>query len=252
MGSISKQFTAASVVLAAEQGFFSLDDNVRKYIPELPDYGHPITLRQMLHHTSGLRDFFALLYLSGRNPADFHSQEELLDLIVHQKGLNNIPEDEFIYSNTNYFLLGEVVKRATRKSLADFASENIFRPLGMTHTRFYDDHTFVLSGRVSAYDPGNDGRFLVDWSTSYDTVGAGGLVSSVDDLLLETFTRTSWERERWSKICRPLACSMTASRTVTLLAFNWARIAACPSLNTMARFSDTGMQFCASRSSGLR
>jgi CubicO group peptidase (beta-lactamase class C family) len=184
MGSVSKQFTAASVVLAAEQGFLSLDDNVRKYVPELPNYGHPITLRQMLHHTSGLRDFFALLYLSGRSPADFHSQAELLDLIVHQKGLNNIPGDEFIYSNTNYFLLGEVVKRATRKSLADYASENIFQPLGMFHTRFYDDHTVVVPGRVSAYDPGNNGYFLVDWSTSYDTVGAGGLMSSVDDLLL--------------------------------------------------------------------
>ena len=184
MGSVAKQFTAASVVLAGEQGFLSLDDNVRKYIPELPDYGRAITLRQMLHHTSGFRDFLTLLDISGRHESDLHSKDEMLDLIVRQKGLNNVPGDEYIYSNTNYFLLGEVVQRATKKSLAKFAVENIFQPLGMVHTRFYDDHNLVLPGRVPAYDPGSNGSFLVDWSTTYDTVGAGGLMSSVDDLLL--------------------------------------------------------------------
>lgn len=184
MGSISKQFTAASVVLAAEQGFLSLDDNVRKYIPELPDYGHPITLRQMLHHTSGLRDFLTLLFLSGRSDGDLHTRDEMMDLVVRQKGLNNIPGNEFLYSNTNYFLLGEVVRRATKKSLAEFSAEDIFKPLGMVHTRFYDDHTLVVPGRVPAYGPGSNGTFLVDWSTNYEIVGAGGLMSSVDDLLL--------------------------------------------------------------------
>lgn len=184
LGSLAKQFTAASVVLAAEQGFLSLDDDVRKYLPELPDYGHVITLRQMLHHTSGLRDFLALFYLSGQEMANVHTNEEILDLISRQRGLNNIPGDEFIYSNTNYFLLGEVVRRATKKSLAQFAVENIFQPLGMKHTQFYDDRTRVVSGRVAAYYPAPDGRFLVGWSTNYETVGGGGLMSSVDDLLL--------------------------------------------------------------------
>ncbi len=184
MASVSKQFTAASVGLAAEQGFLSLDDDVRKYIPELPDYGHAITLRQMLHHTSGFRDFETLMYLSGRDLADLHSKEEMVSLITRQKGLNNIPGEEWIYSNTNYFLLAEVVKRATKKSLAEFAEENIFRPLGMVHTRYYDDRSLVLAGRVAAYDPGRDGKFLVDWSTNFDTVGPGGLMSNVDDMLL--------------------------------------------------------------------
>jgi CubicO group peptidase (beta-lactamase class C family) len=184
MASVSKQFTAASVMLAAEQGLLSLNDDVRKYIPELPDYGHVITLRQMLHHTSGFRDFETLMYLSGRDLADVHSREEMLDLITRQKGLNNVPGEEWVYSNTNYFLLAEVVKRATKKSLAEFAVENIFHPLGMVHTRFYDDHTVVVPGRVAAYDPGTDGKFLVDWSTNFDTVGPGGLMSSVDDMLL--------------------------------------------------------------------
>src|SRR5271156_5352909 len=111
MGSVSKQFTAASVVLAAERGYLSLDDDVRKYIPELPDYGHVITLRQMIHQTSGFRDFLTLLYLSGHDRADFNSPEEIFKIVVRQKGLNNIPGEEWIYSNTNYFLLGMVVKR---------------------------------------------------------------------------------------------------------------------------------------------
>ena len=183
MGSVSKQFTAASVVLAAEQGSLSLDDDIRKYIPELPGYGHVITLRQMLHHTSGLRDFETLLVIAGRHPGDLHSKDEMIDLIAHQKSLNNLPGDEFVYSNTNYFLAGEAVARATKKSLAEFAAENIFRPLGMAHTRFYDDHTFVVPGRIPAYGAGANGDFLVDWSTNFDIVGPGGLMSSVDDLL---------------------------------------------------------------------
>jgi CubicO group peptidase (beta-lactamase class C family) len=183
MGSVSKQFTAASIVLAAEQGHLTLDDDVRKYLPELPNYGYRITLRQMLHQTSGFRDFLDLVFISGRNAADLASPAEILKLIARQKGLNNVPGDEWVYSNSNYFLLGEVVHRATGKSLADFAAENIFRPLGMSHTLFYDDNTLVVPNRVAAYDPGQEGNFLVDWSTSYDIVGGGGLMSGVDDLL---------------------------------------------------------------------
>lgn len=184
MGSVSKQFTAAAVVLAEEQGYLALDDDVRKYIPEIPDYGHVITLREMLHHTSGFRDFLALFVLAGHDVAEVHAEAEIIDMIARQKGLNNVPGEEWLYSNTNYYLLGVVIERATKKSLAEFTGENIFKPLGMTHTRFYDDHTLVLPERVAAYDPGKDGRFLVDWSTGYDVVGAGGLMSTVDDLLL--------------------------------------------------------------------
>lgn len=187
MGSVSKQFTAASIVLAAEQGHLSLDDDVRKYLPELPDYGRRITLREMLHQTSGFRDFLDLVFISGRNAADLASPAEILELIARQKGLNNVPGAGWVYSNSNYFLLGEALQRATGKSLAHFAAENIFQPLGMTHTLFYDDNTLVVPHRVAAYDPGQQGNFLVDWSTSYDIVGGGGLMSSVDDLL-------SWDR----------------------------------------------------------
>src|SRR6202789_1046191 len=98
MGSVSKQFTAASVVLAAEQGFLSLDDDVRKYVPEIPSYGKTITLREMLHHTSGLRDILGLLLLAGRNFEDIHPTPELLDLLSRQKNLNYQPGEEFLYS----------------------------------------------------------------------------------------------------------------------------------------------------------
>ena len=184
MGSVSKQFTAASLVLAAEQGLLSLDDDIRKYVPEIPSYGKPITLRQMLHHTSGFRDILSLLFLAGRNSEDIHPTSELLDLLSRQKALNFTPGDEFLYSNTNYFLMSVVIRRATGKPLSEFAEENIFKPLGMTHTSFYEDRTVVLPGRVAAYAPRPGGGFRVDWSTNYDMVGGGGLMSSVDDLLL--------------------------------------------------------------------
>jgi len=190
MASVSKQFTAASVVLASEQGFLSLDDDIRKYIPELPAYGHIITLRQMLHQTSGFRDFLALTYLAGRDISEL-SSPDALKLIVRQKALNNLPGEEFIYSNTNYFLLGIVVKRATHKSLGEFAAANIFRPLGMIKTLFYEDGGVVVANRVAAYDPGKAGDFRVDWSTTFDIVGSGGLLSSVNDLLL-------WDRNFYS------------------------------------------------------
>jgi CubicO group peptidase (beta-lactamase class C family) len=184
MASVSKQFTAASIVLAAEQGFLSLDDDIHKYFPELPDYGQSVTLREMLHHTSGFRDYLDLLQVSGRNILDVHTAAELLDLIARQKAPNFSPGSEFSYSNTNYFLLAQVIKRATQKPLSVFAEENIFRPLGMSHTRFYDDRSVVVPGRVPAYEPGRGGSYNVGWSTNFDGVGDGGLMSSVDDLLL--------------------------------------------------------------------
>ncbi len=185
LGSVSKQFTAAAVLLAAEQGFVALDDDIRKYVPELPTYyGRSITLRQMLHHTSGLRDFEVLTYLSGRDGSEPFSKDEILDLIARQKGLNNAPGDAYLYSNTNYFLLGEAVGRATKQSLAAFAKKNIFDPLRMIHTQYYDDRTRVVPGRIPAYSPNAKGGFVVNWSLNWDIVGAGGVMSSVDDLLL--------------------------------------------------------------------
>src|SRR5437879_13323435 len=98
--------------------------------------------------------------------------------------MNYATGDEFLYSNSNYCLMSVVIHRATGKTLSAFAEENIFKPLGMSHTRFYEDHSVVVPGRVAAYEPGKDGKFVVDWSTNFDKVGDGGLMSSVEDLLL--------------------------------------------------------------------
>lgn len=184
MASVSKQFTAASAVLAAEQGYFSLDDDIRKYIPEIPAYAHPVTIRRMLHHTSGFRDILGLLDLAGRNFEDVHSTPEMLDLLSKQKSLNFNPGDEYSYSNTNFFLISVLIQRTTKKSLAQFADENIFKPLGMIHTHFHDDRFAVSPGRVSAYAPGDKTPFNLDWAPNFDKVGDGGLLSTVDDLLL--------------------------------------------------------------------
>ncbi len=171
-------------MLAAEQGLLSLDDNIRKYIPELPDYGHPITLRQMLHHTSGLREFYSLLGLGGRSRYDHQTQDAAIKLIVGQKALNFDPGTHYAYSNSNYILLAEVINRAAKKPLSAFAEEHIFQPLGMTYTRFYDDNKVVLPDRVSGYSVAEDGHFTVNWSINFELVGAGGLMSSVEDMLL--------------------------------------------------------------------
>ena len=171
-------------MLAAEKGLLSLDDDIRKWIPEIPSYGHIITLRHMLHHISGIRDEIGLMSLAGEHVEDVHSTAEMLDLIARQKALNFASGDEYQYSNSNFFLLAEVVHRAAGVPFSRFADENIFKPLGMTHTRFYDDRTVVLPGRVAAYSPRHNGGFRVDWSTNFEKVGDGGLMSSVEDMLL--------------------------------------------------------------------
>src|SRR5262245_37868897 len=134
IGSDSKQFTAASALLLAAQGKLSLEDDVRKYIPELPTYQKPITIRHLLHHTSGLRDYAALFGLAGINTDDVSTEDDALKMIVRQKALNFTPGDEWLYSNSGYFLLSIIVKRACGKTLAEFAKEQIFDPLGMKST----------------------------------------------------------------------------------------------------------------------
>ena len=182
VASISKQFTAFAVALLAEDGKLSLDDDVRKYIPELPDYGHRITLRHLIDHTSGVRDQWELLGMAGwRYPDDIFTQQDVLDIVIRQKALNFNPGDEYTYSNAGYTLLAIVAQRVSGKSLREFADERMFKPLGMTRTHVHDDHTMIVPGRTSAYDMGKDG-----WHISipaFDTHGATSLFTTVGDLL---------------------------------------------------------------------
>src|SRR6266446_6306761 len=152
IGSTSKQFTAASILLLEKQGKLSVTDDVRKYIPELPSYGQKITILQLLNHTSGLRDYLTLMELAGINTDSVTIDEDALQMIFRQKALNFAPGSDWLYSNTGFFLLSIIVKRVSGKTLREFAAENIFAPLEMSHTQYRDDHTSLIPNRALAYD----------------------------------------------------------------------------------------------------
>ena len=181
-GSVSKQFTATAILLLEQQGKLSLDDDVRKYIPELPDYGDPIKLRQMLHHTSGLRDWGAIAELTGwPRSSKFYTNEDALEIIARQKHLNNKPGDEFLYSNSNYNLLAIIVQRVSGLTLAAFTRKYIFEPAGMVHTQWRDDPNRVVANRAIAYSKSGN-SFKTDMPNEY-VYGNGGLLTTTEDLL---------------------------------------------------------------------
>jgi CubicO group peptidase (beta-lactamase class C family) len=182
VASISKQFTAMSILLLEQQGRLSIDDDVRKYIPELPDYGKRITLRNLLGHTSGIRDQWTLLRIAGWRDDDLITEDDVMWAVTRQRALNFNPGDEYLYSNSGFTLLAVIVKRVSGHSLRDFADEQIFKPLGMTHTHFHDDHTMVVPNRTSAYLPRQGGGWRVSIPV-FDTYGATSLFTSAEDLL---------------------------------------------------------------------
>ena len=210
VASVSKQFTAMAVALLARDGKLSLDDDIRKHVPEVPDYGHKITIRHLLHHTSGLRDQWDLLIMSrGRFEENRITEGDVLEIVARQKALNFVPGAEYSYSNTGYTLAAVIVKRVSGKSLREFADERIFRPLGMTNTHFHDDFTMVVPGRTSAYARTPNGRWRVS-VPNYDTYGATSLFSTVGDLL-------KWEANFTSRKVgdEALFREMNASATLT-------------------------------------
>jgi CubicO group peptidase (beta-lactamase class C family) len=181
-GSVSKQFTAAAILLLEQQGKLSLDDDVRKYVPELPDYGQPVLLRYMMHHSSGLRDWGAIAALAGwPRTTKTYNNNDALAIIAHQQRLNNKPNDVFIYSNSNYNLFAIIVERVSGMSLADFAREYIFKPAGMTHTSWRDDHKRVVPDRAIAYAQ-NQGAYETNMPNE-DVYGNGGLLTTAEDLV---------------------------------------------------------------------
>jgi CubicO group peptidase (beta-lactamase class C family) len=182
VASVSKQFTAMAIHLLAKQGKLSLDDEVRKYIPELPDFGDKITIRHLLHHTSGLRDQWSLLVMAGwRLSEDVVKDEDVLELISRQKALNFKPGDQYLYSNTGYTLMAVIVKRISGQSFREFTDTNIFKPLGMNNTFFRDDHLAIVKNQAYAYSPAINGTFRLS-VPNYDTVGPSSLLTTVEDL----------------------------------------------------------------------
>ncbi|MDB4874530.1 MAG: beta-lactamase [Gemmatimonadetes bacterium] len=183
-GSVAKQFTASAIVMLARDGKLSLDDDIRKYLPEVPTFGgQKITIRNLLTHTSGLRDQWGLLGIEGRGPgSQVHTPMTTLDLVVHQKMLNFPPGSEYLYSNTGYALAGIIVQRVSGKTLQDFSQERFFGPLGMTHTLLRDDYTRVVPNRATAYSGSAATGFHQDMPFT-NMVGNGGVLSTIGDLL---------------------------------------------------------------------
>ena len=182
-GSVAKQFTSAVMVLLAKQGKLSLDDDIRKHLPEVPNFGRTITIRNLLTHTSGLRDQWALLGMTGWPPGtQVHSIPLILDLVSRQRMLNFEPGSLYLYSNTGYALAAAIVQRVTGKSLAEWSQDNLFAPLGMNDTEWRDDYRRVVKGRATAYSPVRNGAWQQDMPFTM-VYGNGGLLSSIPDML---------------------------------------------------------------------
>lgn len=181
IASISKQFTALSIAMLHLEGALSLDDDIRRFVPEIPDYGRTITIRHLVHHTSGLRDQWDLLRLAGWRDDDPITEGDVLEIAARQTALNFPPGEEWLYSNTGYTLLAVIVHRASGATLRQFAEERIFRPLGMTRTHVHDDHTEIVPGRTHAYEARPGGGLKISIPV-FDLGGTTSLFTTVEDL----------------------------------------------------------------------
>ncbi|NII24465.1 beta-lactamase family protein [Pseudoflavitalea sp. X16] len=181
-GSVSKQFTAAAILLLEQQGKLSLNDDVRKYVPELPDYGKVITLRHAMQHTSGLKDWGSVMDIAGwpRGTRNY-TNEYALYVMTLQPTLNNAPGDEYIYSNSNYNLQAIIVQRVSGLSLAAFTQRYIFEPAGMKHTEWRSNYRKVLPNRAIAYS--KNGQQYITNMPNESAYGNGGLLTTAEDLL---------------------------------------------------------------------
>jgi CubicO group peptidase (beta-lactamase class C family) len=181
IGSMSKQFTALSILLLEQQQKLSLSDDITKYLPEMPHYQRPITIRNLLEHSSGLRDQDELMKLAG-----FHTYEDLLTnrdyltSITRQKELNFLPGSEAVYSDTGYTLLGQIVERVSGMTLGRFEKLNIFQPLGMEHTLIRDDHSMVIPNSADGYIKNRDGS-LHKGVTNDESTGPGNVITTIED-----------------------------------------------------------------------
>ena len=181
IASTSKQFTAISIALLAEAGQLDLEAPVRRWFPELPAYADSVTVGDLVHHTSGIRDYLTLWGQAGRSFGNDITEDEALASITRQKSLDFKPGTRWSYSNSGYFLLSVLVRRVTGKSLQQFADSAMFKPLGMTSTRFQDDRMFVIPNRAEGYEPKAGGGWA-EHRTGYALVGDGGLYTTVEDL----------------------------------------------------------------------
>jgi CubicO group peptidase (beta-lactamase class C family) len=180
-GSVAKQFTAAALVLLQQEGKLNIDDPVRKYIPELPDYGSPLTIRHLLNHTAGLRDWGTVMSLTGAGRGDrVISQELAFDVITHQRALDFTPGAEYSYSNSGYNLAAIIVERVSKQKFPAFVEERLFKPVGMKNSSWRDDYQRVIPGRAQAYARQGNGPWRLNMPFM-NVYGNGGMLTTVGD-----------------------------------------------------------------------
>ena len=189
MASVSKQFTVAAVLVAEEQGLLSLEDPLRKHFPDLPDWADPVRIRHLVHHTSGIRDYLVVMSLRGLGDDAHYTDADVLAALRRLERLNFAPGTEYLYSNSGYWLLAELIPRVSGLTLRQFAAEHLLGPVGMKNSHFHDRHRELVPGRATGYRPrpeAEGGGFEVD-ATTLEMVGDGGLMTSVNEL-------AHWER----------------------------------------------------------
>ena len=184
IGSVSKQFVTMCILLLEEQGKLDLDDEIQVHLPDFPRYDDPLTIRHFIHHTSGVRDYLTLWYLSGKDYMDYIDEDDVYALIKRQKTLNFTPGDRYLYSNSCYFMLAMIVEEASGVSIKEFARVNLFEPLGMVNSHFHDDYLHLIKNRVFSYSPNDEGDTYNNLIMRFDLVGSGGVYTNVEDLYL--------------------------------------------------------------------
>ena len=181
MASVSKQFTAFAIVLLAKQGKLQLDDDIHKYLSWFPDLKEKITIRHLLNHTSGIRDQWQLLAISGTRLDDVITQDHIVKILSKQQALNFKPGEQYSYSNSGFTILAEIVRSVTGQSLRQFTDSAIFKPLGMLNTHFHDDYEEIVKNRSYSYSR-TDSIHFSNRILSYSVAGATSLFTNLNDM----------------------------------------------------------------------
>lgn len=181
MASVSKQFTAYAILLLVKQGRLNLDDDIHKYLPWVPDFKEKITVRHLLNHTSGIRDQWQLLAITGTRLDDVITQDQIVKILSKQQALNSKPGERYNYSNSGFTMLSEIVKSVSGKTLRQFSDSAIFKPLGMNSTHVHDDYTEIVKNRAYSYQRKNSSQFS-NSVLSYSNSGATSLFTNINDL----------------------------------------------------------------------
>ena len=204
IASVSKHVTAVCMLLLEDEGLVDLDADIRDYIPELHDHGHKISIRHLLHHTSGLREYSSLMVMCDIEESDNWEKEEALRMICRQRGLDFAPGERYSYCNSGYFLCSIICERVSGKTLRQYAEENIFQPLKMSQTHFHDESTEVVKLRANGYSPAGNNRYRLD-ETGLDQVGDGGIYTTVHDFgkWTEALIRDQWKPGLLKRLLSP-------------------------------------------------